>query len=174
MNFQELWGAGRSFTDFVAAAAPEHRPLWEGVYRAARIPDWGRSVPGGERHLLALGEDWCVDTSSTLPVLARWCETVPGLSLRILERDRYPEVMDRYLSDGTRSIPVVIVLDGEFRELGHWGPFPVPLAEWVREHKPPRLPKEEFVKGKRTWDARDRGETVLREVMARLEEMAEV
>jgi hypothetical protein len=35
----------------------------------------------------------------------------------------------------------------------------------VAEHKPPALLKEEFVKGKRTWYARDRGETTLREVM---------
>jgi hypothetical protein len=170
MDFRGLWDAGRSITDFVAAAAPRYRALWEGIYRAARVPDWALLPPVEERRLLALSEDWCIDASSTLPVLARWCESVPGLSLRILNRDEHPEVMDRYLTNGSRSIPVVILLDAEHNELGHWGPYPAPLADWVRTHKPPALPKDEFVKGKRTWYARDRGETMIREMMALLEE----
>lgn len=168
MDLKQLWEKGYTFADFVAAAAPEYRPLWEGVYRSARVPDWATTPPAEERKLLALAEDWCIDTSSTLPLLARWVESVPGLSLRILKRDEYPELMDRYLTNGSRSIPVVVVLDREFRELRHWGPYAAPLAEWVRAHKPPAFPKEEFVKGKRTWYARDRGETTIREIMGRL------
>jgi hypothetical protein len=73
--------------------------------------------------------------------------------------------MDRYLTNGARSIPIVLVLDRDFHEVARWGPYPAPLAEWVREHKPPALLKAEFVKGKRTWYARDRGETMLRELV---------
>jgi hypothetical protein len=165
MDWKALWEQGYSFAEFVAAAAPEHRALWEGIYRAARVPAWAMKPPAEERKLLILAEDWCIDTSSTLPVLARWVEATPDLSLRILKRDEHPEVMDRYLSNGTRSIPVVLVLDRDFHLLRHWGPYAAPLADWVREHKPPALVKDEFVKGKRSWYARDRGETTLREVM---------
>ncbi len=168
MNFQLLWEQALGFTDFVAAAAPEHRPLWEGIYRSARVPEWALTSPIERRNLLALAEDWCVDTSSTLPVLARWVEAVPALSLRILRRDEHPELMDQYLTNGTRSIPVIIVLDRDFRELRHWGPYPAPLAAWVQEHRPPALAKGEYVKGKRVWYAHDRGETTIREVMAKL------
>jgi hypothetical protein len=153
-----------TFANFVAAAAPEHRPLWEGVYRTAVVPDWARTPPSEERKLLALVEDWCIDTSSTIPVLARWTEVVPGLSLRLLRRDEHPAVMDRYLTNGARSIPVVLVMDRECRVIARWGPYPAPLAEWVREHKPPVMEKAEFVKGKRLWYARDRGETTLKEI----------
>lgn len=165
MDFRTLWQQGMTFADFVAAAAPEHRPLWEGVYRTTVVPDWARTPLGEERKLLALVEDWCVDTSSTIPVLARWTEAVPRLSLRLLRRDEHPALMERYLTNGSRSIPIVLVLDREFHEVARWGPYPVPLAEWVREHKPPALLKAEFVKGKRAWYARDRGETTLREIV---------
>ena len=164
MDFRTLWQQGMTFSDFVAAAAPEHRHLWEGVYRTASIPDWARMPVMEERKLLALVEDWCIDTSSTIPFLARWAEMVPGLSLRLLRRDEYPALMDRYLTNGARSIPIVLVLDREFREVARWGPYPAPLADWVREHKPPALPRADFVKGKRVWYARDRGETTLREI----------
>lgn len=165
MDLKALWHQGMTFADFVAAAAPAYRPLWEGVYRTALVPDWARTPPAEESRLLALVEDWCVDTSSTIPVLARWTELVPRLSLRVLRRDEHPAVMDRYLTHGARSIPIVLVLDREFREVARWGPYPAPLAQWVREHKPPALLKAEFVKGKRTWYARDRGETMLRELV---------
>lgn len=168
MDLKALWDRGYSFADFVAHAAPEHRPLWEGVYRAARVPVWAMSPPTEERKLLVLAEDWCIDTSSTLPVLARWVEAVPGLELRILKRDENPELMNQYLTNGARSIPVVLILDREFREVAHWGPYAVPLGAWAREHKPPVLEKGEYVKQKRTWYARDHGETTLREIMALL------
>ena len=165
MDFKTLWQQSMPFPDFVAAAAPEHRPLWEGVYRTAQIPEWARMPVAKERKLLALVEDWCIDTSSTIPVLARWTEAVTGLSLRLLRRDEHPAVMDRYLTNGARSIPIVLVLDRDWREVARWGPYPAPLAEWVRAHKPPALLKADFVKGKRVWYARDRGKTTLRELV---------
>ena len=46
----------------------------------------------------------------------------PGLELRVILRDANPEVMDQYLTNGSRSIPIVIALDENFQEMGHWGP----------------------------------------------------
>ncbi len=170
LDFRTLWDQALDFDAFVAEAK-EQNDLWAGTYRLAQVPEWAHiTIPAGrERRLLALAEDWCVDTASTLPVLAKWATEVSGLSLRILQRDQHPDFMNQYLTNGARSIPVVVVLDNDFRERGHWGPYPAPLGDWVKDHKPPALVKEEFVKGKRTWYARDRGETTLREVLERLE-----
>ena len=87
------------------------------------------------------------------------------MELRILRRDEHPELMDRYLTNGSRSIPIVIALDDSFRELGHWGPRPRVLQAWVLENRP-RVPKAELYPQVRKWYARDRGETTLREVLA--------
>ena len=170
LDFRGLWDQALDLDAFLATAT-EQKDLWAGTYRLARIPEWARITipPGKERRLLALAEDWCVDTARTVPVLAKWAAEVPGVALRILQRDEHPDFMDLYLSNGARSIPVVVVLDNEFREIDHWGPYPGPLGDWVKDHKPPVLVSEEFVKGKRTWYARDRGETTLREVLGRLE-----
>ena len=169
MDLREYWDKGMTFEEFVAQAAPEHRALWDAVHRTARVPAWALGGVAEPRRLLALAEDWCVDTSSTLPVLARWAEQVPGVQLRILARDAHPKLMDRYLTDGTRSIPIVLVLDPSFKEVAHWGPFPAPLATWVAANKPPVLSKDEFIKGKRTWYARDRGATMLWEITGLVE-----
>jgi hypothetical protein len=73
--------------------------------------------------------------------------------------------MDRYLTNGARAIPIVIVLDESFRALGHWGPRPAELQAWVMENRL-RVPKAELYPQVRRWYARDRGETTLREVLA--------
>jgi hypothetical protein len=164
LELAELWEQGLDFVAFVAGAAPQHRALWDAVYRTARLPEWALTPPSRERRLLVLAEDWCGDAVNIVPVLAKWAASVPGISLRIIRRDEHPEVMNRYLTRGARSIPIVIVLDREFRELGHWGPRPAELQAWVMAHKD-TMPKEERYKEVRRWYARDRGETTLREVL---------
>lgn len=168
-DFRTLWQRGLPFEKFVAAGAEEHRGLWDGVYRLSRVPEWAGSIlpPGQTRHLLVLAEDWCGDASNSVPVLAKWVESVDGLSLRILRRDENPELMDRYLTDGSRSIPIVIALDEEFNELGHWGPRPAELQAWVMANKD-SMPKPERYKEVRRWYARDHGESTIREVAAAL------
>lgn len=164
LDFRALWDSGQTFDTFVAASGT-HRALWEGIYRIARLPDWaGGAVLPGVRRLLVIAEDWCGDAVNTVPILAKLADATPGLELRIILRDPNPEVMDRYLTNGSRSIPIVIALDEEFRELGHWGPRPFELQRWVMDHRA-TVPKSELYPKVRTWYARDRGETTVREVL---------
>jgi hypothetical protein len=72
--------------------------------------------------------------------------------------------MDRYLTSGSRSIPVVIALDEEYRELGHWGPRPRELQAWVMANRG-TVPKAELYPKVRQWYARDHGESTVREVL---------
>jgi len=165
VDFETIWRDALTFEQFLALARPEHRPLWDGIYRHAKSPEWAADLVNGRTlHLLAITEDWCVDTSSTIPFLARVTEAVRGVQLRLILRDANPGIMDRYLTNGARSIPVVIVLDGEFREVGRWGPRPAELQAWVLANRP-LLPKGEVVKEERRWYARDAGETTVREVL---------
>lgn len=165
LDFRALWTEALPFDEFVAAST-EHRGLWEGIHRIALLPEWSRllDVTTTPRRLLVLAEDWCGDASNTIPVLARLAEAVPGLELRILRRDEHPGVMDRYLTAGSRSIPIVIALDEEFGELGHWGPRPAALQAWVLANKA-SIPKPELYPRVRRWYARDRGESTIREVL---------
>lgn len=165
LDFRALWDQALPYGEFVAAST-EHRGLWEGVYRIAILPEWTRGLDASAapRRLLVLAEDWCGDASNTVPIVARLAEQVPGLELRVLRRDEHSEVMDKYLTNGARSIPIVIALDADFRELGHWGPRPHVLQDWVMANKE-RIAKAELYPQVRRWYARDRGESTLREVL---------
>ncbi len=165
-DFRKLWDEALTFDAFVTACKAEHCGLWEGVYKLARVPEWAVTAvpPGTQRKLLVIAEDWCGDASNTVPIIARLASQTPGLELRILMRDRYPEVMDRYLTNGSRSIPIVIVLDESFIEIGHWGPRPSELQAWVMANRA-TMPKSELYPLVRKWYARDRGETTNRELL---------
>jgi hypothetical protein len=166
LDFGKLWDEALTFEAFVAACKAEHCGLWQGVYNLARVPEWASAaVPAGTRlKLLAIAEDWCGDASNTVPILARFASQVPGLELRVIMRDRYPEVMDRYLTNGSRSIPIVVVLNELNEEVGHWGPRPTELQAWVMANRT-TMPKAELYPQVRKWYARDRGETTIREVL---------
>ena len=165
-ELDRYWEQGLSFDRYLAES-PEHQDLWAGVHRLARIPDWAvaRLAGGPPRRFLVIAEDWCGDASNTVPVLARWVAMVPGTELRVVRRDEHPELMDRYLTNGSRSIPIVIVLDQYGREVGYWGPRPRELQAWVMANQA-QVPKAELYPQVRRWYAKDHGQSTLREVLA--------
>jgi hypothetical protein len=169
--FVDLWERALTYDAFVKTST-QHCGLWTGVYRLARVPAWAvektARLEGGFR-LVVLAEDWCGDATNTVPVLAKWAELVPNVELRILRRDEHPEVMDRYLTDGARAIPVVIVLTDQMEELGWWGPRPRALQGWTLAQRSIGRDKKALYPEVRRWYAKDRGETTLREVLAVLE-----
>lgn len=166
LDFRKLWEQALIFENFVDSCSATHCGLWKGVYNLARVPEWaGAAVPAGTvRKLLVIAEDWCGDASNTVPIIAKFANSVPGIELRVILRDQNPEVMDRYLTNGARSIPIVIALDESYQEIGHWGPRPTELQAWVMANRG-TMPKSELYPQVRKWYARDRGETTLREVL---------
>ena len=147
------------------AAAQKNRELWEAVYRGARVEPAAlaraAALPG-PRRLLAISEDWCGDAVNSLPYVARLAEGAPGLELRVLARDEHPALMDAHLTNGARSIPIVLALDGA------WGPRPAELQRWVLGPGQ-ALDKVERYREVRRWYARDRGRAIVDELLRLLE-----
>jgi hypothetical protein len=168
-TYGDYWDRGYDFPTYLGREVQEHSALWNEMYWKATPPEWAvrkaREL-GGHWKLLVLSEDWCGDASNTLPALARFAEAIPGIELRVLKRDENPELMDRYLTNGSRSIPLAIVLDEAYEPVGRWGPRPAELQEFVVGEKRAGLrDKADIYRDARRWYARDRGETTLRELL---------
>ena len=172
-GLRQRYDAAPRFAEFLERAV-KNAQLWRDTYRLVRVPDdavaRAAAVPG-RWHLLVLVEDWCGDAVNTVPILARLAELAPNLDLRVLQRDTNPDLMDAHLTNGTRSIPVVMVLDCGFVEHGWWGPRPSELQAWATTEGR-ALEKDERYRHVRTWYARDRGRTTLHEVLGILESAA--
>ena len=167
MDFSKLWDGALRYERFLDESKDQYKGLWTGVYSLARIPDWARETlaDGPAVRFVVIAEDWCGDAANTVPVLAKLVDESPRAEMRVLRRDEHPDVMDRYLTGTSRSIPIVIVLDADFHEVGHWGPRPTPLQAFVMANRA-TVPKAELYPQVRQWYARDRGETTLREILA--------
>ena len=161
---------GETFTEFLAKPK-KYKDLWDALYKRAVVPEAILARAKTLRqplHLLVLSEEWCGDSINTLPLIARLVEAMPGVEMRILERDKNLDLMDAHLTGKSRSIPAIMLLDGDYSEHGWWGPRPAPLQEWVIKEGL-ALPKDERSKVVRTWYARDHGVTSLTELLDRME-----
>ena len=72
--------------------------------------------------------------------------------------------MDQYLTNGAKSIPILILLDDDFNELGTWGPRPKPAQDMVIENKHnPTLEPDEFKIALQKWYIQDKHQTATKE-----------
>lgn len=164
------FAAGQTFEELLAREKA-NSDLWNAVYKRAQIHDDAKERVEAlthRFHLLALNEDWCGDSVNILPYVARLAEATGLIELRILGRDANRDIMDAHLTGTARSIPIVIVYDSLFTELGWWGPRPGPLQQWVITEglalpKPDRYP---LIRG---WYARDKGKTIVSEILSIIE-----
>ena len=163
---------GETFADFLARPTVNHE-LWVALAHRVLIPvEYSARVDalGGHWHLLVLSEDWCGDAVNIVPIIAKLADSVRNMDMRILARDQNLDIMDAHLTNGkSRSIPIVILLNDKFQECGWWGPRPFALQKWVVETGM-QLPKDARYKEIRTFYARDRGQTTVREIVEMLEE----
>lgn len=173
IDHRTYWKDGFTFEEYLEEEVQENEELWAGMYRKHSTPAWALErleEIGGSWRLIAITEDWCGDASNTVPVVARLAEASPRVDLRVVERDDNLDLMDRYLTDGSRSIPVVVILDEDFEPVDHWGPRPEELQEFViSEKEKGERPTNEIYRDTRKWYARDAGETTLRELLEKIE-----
>jgi hypothetical protein len=165
--FAHLWDQALPYERFVRESTT-HCDLWTGVYRTARVSQWAVDAAarlGRRFRLVVLAEDWCGDASSTVPIVQRWVEATGTIEVRIVRRDEHPEVMDAYLSNGARAIPIVIVLTEAMEEVGHWGSRPAELQAFVMAQRGAGHKSQAYFPDVRRWYAQDKGESTLREIL---------
>ncbi len=126
---------------------------------------------------VVLVEGWCGDVAQNLPILSQLAEASEKVELKLLWRDEHLDVMDRYLTNGGRSIPKLIALRAsDLEELGTWGPRPEPVQEEIQRIKKEYAdrPKKEMVealhKRMHKWYTEDKGQTLQKEFVTLLEE----
>ncbi|MBB5181766.1 hypothetical protein HNQ44_003240 [Planomicrobium koreense] len=91
-------------------------------------------------HILVITEDWCGDAMMNNAILRKIAEA-SGIKVRCIARDENLELMDRYLTNGGRSIPKYLILSPDGDVLGTWGPRAPQVQEFVDEQKA-KLPEK--------------------------------
>jgi thioredoxin-like negative regulator of GroEL len=115
---------------------------------------------------LILTEHWCGDAAQTLPVLNKIAESSQGrIEIKLLYRDQHPELMDRFLTNGTRSIPVVIQLNENLNQTGFWGPRPIVAQQLVKQLKSAPDTAADYSNTLHLWYAKNKQQAIETEVL---------
>ena len=85
---------------------------------------------------LVLTESWCGDAAQTLPVMNKFSEANKNIDLKVVLRDENDELMNRFLTDGNKSIPKLIVIDNESKKVvSSWGPRTEIATRMIKDYK---------------------------------------
>lgn len=114
---------------------------------------------------LVITEGWCGDAAQILPFINKMTELSNHIELKLILRDQNPEVMDEFLTDGTRSIPKVVVLDKKSLDvLGSWGPRPAVVhSDYVQKRRDEDYDNKKAAEELHLWYAKDRGKQLQKE-----------
>jgi len=126
------WDKGITYDAFKAAMTRNQERFAQNEARVVVDPETIRVFKALPKRLLVLvlAEDWCGDVIANLPVLGRLANEVATLDVRVFYRDQNLDLMERWLNQGKyQSIPVFVLFDQEFRELGHWIERPASVTE---------------------------------------------
>ncbi|HBV14225.1 thioredoxin family protein [Chryseobacterium carnipullorum] len=115
--------------------------------------------------ILIISEAWCGDASATVPALVTFFEG--HNEVKIFLRDSDKSLISQYLTNGTESIPKVIILDKDFHVKNSWGPRPKYGHKLLMKHKadPEAYPKDNFYNDLQLYYAKNRGKDAVEEIL---------
>jgi len=112
---------------------------------------------------MLLTEPWCGDSAQCLPYIAAMADLNEGISLRLILRDENLDIMDDFLTNGTRSIPQLVIFDEDGNELTQWGPRPREAQKVFMDAKEGGLEKPEILEKLHLFYGRNRGKALIEE-----------
>lgn len=80
--------------------------------------------------ILVITEDWCGDAMINNAILRKIAEAA-NLDVRTVLRDQNLDLIDAYLTNGGRAIPIYIFLSDAGEVIGQWGPRAPELQAYV-------------------------------------------
>ena len=121
----------------------------------------------GDYIWLVISEGWCGDAAQILPVIYKMAELSERIDLKIVFRDENEDLMNLFLTNGTKSIPKLIILDKNTLEvLGDFGPRPIGAKQLILDYKAKHGIVDETAKTNlQLWYLHDKGLSIQKEIL---------
>lgn len=116
-------------------------------------------------------EAWCGDSAQSFPVIAKIAEASKGkILINVVLRDDNPEWMEKYHTNGSKSIPKLIAFNAKAEEIFTWGPRPKAAHDLLLAWKanPEGKSWEDFEIELHTWYAKDKTQTLQTELFEKI------
>lgn len=145
-----------------------------------RMKRWDKTIKIGEgvadaiKHKkfnqtwIVITESWCGDAAHVIPVINKIAELNEGINFRVVLRDDNEALMDQFLTNGSRSIAKLIILDTTTKDvIATYGPRPSTATLLVNDYKAKYgILTPEFKEELQQWYNKDKGQTVIADLIS--------
>lgn len=117
--------------DAYQAKLTSHQASFEYIYEQFQLPQdvaFFNELEQKKLRVLVIAEPWCGHCMLNIPILLKLADRV-GMPVRFALRDTHPDLMNHYLTNEKRVIPIFIFLNEVGESVGVWGP----MAEYTKE-----------------------------------------
>jgi hypothetical protein len=117
---------------------------------------------------LIITEPWCGDAAHNIPFLELGAALNPLIRVSYELRDSEPFSIDAYLTNGSKSIPKLVIRDEAGNDLAVWGPRPAGCQQLYASLLARQADFEQIKIGIQTWYNTDKGVQLQQELVALL------
>lgn len=118
---------------------------------------------------LMIGDAWCGDCAQIAPIINKIAEQGNNkIDFKIISRDTYPELVEKYATNGTKAIPKLLIINTPTLAVNKvWGPRPRPAQQIMLNWKlnKDKITREDFEKQLHLWYSKDKGTTTINELL---------
>lgn len=123
------------------------------------------SAADREQIWLIISEGWCGDAAQNVPVIEKVAAENPRIQTRYILRDENVELMDKFLTNGARSIPKLVAVDAISNEvLWTWGARPKVAQAMFERLKADGIEKSDILELLQRWYNEDKGRALSSEL----------
>ena len=122
----------------------------------------------GEYIWLVISEGWCGDAAQLLPIVDKMATESGKIEVRIVLRDENEDFMKLFLTNKSKSIPIVVIINKETGSvIGKWGPRPKGAFALIENYKKEFGVIDETAKTDlQMWYLHDKGLSTQNEIIA--------
>ncbi len=166
---EPLFRTGKTWEEF-SSGVSALRELWLKTESAVTVPpEFVERVSAASRGLqiIVVAEDWCPDSASTVPYIARLAHSA-GVPLRIVDGKAGAPLMAAHRTPDGRTATPTIVLWRNGRDVGAWVERPAELQQMFLSMSTNPENAKRFQQ-RQAWYESDGGLSALREIVALIE-----
>lgn len=120
-----------------------------------------------EQTWILIAEPWCGDAAHSVPFIKMMTDLNPKIKLEIQLRDSDSEI-DKYLTNGGKSIPKLVLRNREGKDIGVWGPRPEACQKVFLEMKEKNADFEATKIALQNWYNDNKGKDIQDEILSLL------
>lgn len=119
---------------------------------------------------LVLTESWCGDAAHVMPAINKVAELSDNIDFKVILRDENEALMNQFLTNGSKSIPKLIMIDNHTNKvINTYGSRPTEATKLVNAYKAKHGQlTPEFKEDLQRWYNKDKGQNAIADLTALL------